>query len=205
MVFFVTIGAGLIALVLHVLRVPLFGDIVSVPVTALIAMCLVGVSGRLSPRTRRLLTAIVPCSIPNPGFVVWASAACELAAAIGLLEVELPEPTDPEPPSVTGLAPAAKREVILTEAIELFAARGFRDVTIEDIANAADLPASGVYRHFPSKVAILEASFWRATDRVTSAISDALAASTTPRAGSVRSGGLANHTVPPSGVGTVLQ
>lgn len=85
MVFFVTIGAGLIALVLHVLRVPLFGDIVSVPVTALIAMCLVGVSGRLSPRTRRLLTAIVPCSIPNPGFVVWASAACELAAAIGLL------------------------------------------------------------------------------------------------------------------------
>ncbi|WP_288816658.1 TetR/AcrR family transcriptional regulator [uncultured Gordonia sp.] len=103
------------------------------------------------------------------------------AAAIGLLEVELPEPTDPEPPSVTGLAPAAKREVILTEAIELFAARGFRDVTIEDIAHAADLPASGVYRHFPSKVAILEASFWRATDRVTSAISDALAASTTPR------------------------
>ncbi|MCR5977139.1 TetR family transcriptional regulator [Gordonia jinghuaiqii] len=101
-------------------------------------------------------------------------------AALGLLDAELPGPAAPGEPAVAGLAPAAKREVILTEAINLFAARGFRDVTIEDIAHAADLPASGVYRHFPSKVAILEASFWRATDRVTSTISDALAASTTP-------------------------
>ncbi|MFE0750635.1 TetR/AcrR family transcriptional regulator [Gordonia sp. NPDC058843] len=106
-------------------------------------------------------------------------------AAAGLLDVELPADTGPDVPTAPGLAPAAKREVILTEAIDLFAARGFRDVTIEDIAQAADLPASGVYRHFPSKVAILEASFWRATDRVTSGISDALAASTTPREGIV--------------------
>ncbi|MDS1115619.1 TetR/AcrR family transcriptional regulator [Gordonia westfalica] len=101
-------------------------------------------------------------------------------AALNLLDVDLPGPVQPAAPGVHGLAPAAKREIILTEAINLFASRGFRDVTIEDIAHAADLPASGVYRHFPSKVAILEAAFWRATDRVTSAISDALAASTTP-------------------------
>ncbi|MCR8896501.1 TetR family transcriptional regulator [Gordonia sp. GONU] len=102
-------------------------------------------------------------------------------AAMSLLDVDLPDPVEPVAAGVHGLAPAAKREIILTEAINLFAARGFRDVTIEDIAHAADLPASGVYRHFPSKVAILEAAFWRATDRVTSAISDALANSTTPR------------------------
>ena len=101
-------------------------------------------------------------------------------AAIDLLEVDLPDPVEPPAPACHGLAPAAKREVILTEAINLFAARGFRDVTIEDIAHAANLPASGVYRHFPSKVAILEAAFWRATDRVTTAISDALAGATTP-------------------------
>ncbi|AZZ81696.1 TetR family transcriptional regulator [Gordonia alkanivorans] len=101
-------------------------------------------------------------------------------AAIDLLEVDLPDPVEPPAPTCHGLAPAAKREVILTEAINLFAARGFRDVTIEDIAHAANLPASGVYRHFPSKVAILEAAFWRATDRVTTAISDALAGATTP-------------------------
>ncbi|GAC01741.1 putative TetR family transcriptional regulator [Gordonia namibiensis NBRC 108229] len=110
-------------------------------------------------------------------------------AALDLLDVDLPDPVEPPAPAVHGLAPAAKREIILTEAINLFAARGFRDVTIEDIAHAADLPASGVYRHFPSKVAILEASFWRATDRVTTAISDALADATTPHealAGMVR-------------------
>ncbi|GAB87256.1 TetR/AcrR family transcriptional regulator [Gordonia rubripertincta] len=100
--------------------------------------------------------------------------------AFDLLDVDLPDPVQPPAPAVHGLAPAAKREIILTEAINLFAARGFRDVTIEDIAHAADLPASGVYRHFPSKVAILEAAFWRATDRVTTAISDALADATTP-------------------------
>ncbi|WP_439029307.1 TetR/AcrR family transcriptional regulator [Gordonia terrae] len=102
-------------------------------------------------------------------------------AALGLLDIDLPG--QPMRPQLTagGLAPAARREVILTEAINLFAARGFRDVTIEDIAHAAGLPASGVYRHFPSKVAILEASFWRAGDRVATVISEALAASTTPR------------------------
>ncbi|ETA05238.1 MULTISPECIES: TetR/AcrR family transcriptional regulator [Gordonia] len=101
-------------------------------------------------------------------------------AAFDLLDVDLPDPVGPPAPAAHGLAPAAKREIILTEAINLFAARGFRDVTIEDIAHAAGLPASGVYRHFPSKVAILEAAFWRATDRVTAAIAEALADASTP-------------------------
>ncbi|MEO9327493.1 TetR/AcrR family transcriptional regulator [Gordonia aurantiaca] len=101
-------------------------------------------------------------------------------AAMGLLHVDLPDPVAPATHTGHGLVPAARREVILTEAVNLFAARGFRDVTIDDIAHAANLPPSGVYRHFPSKVAILEAAFWRATDRVTTAISEALGSSTTP-------------------------
>ena len=84
------------------------------------------------------------------------------------------------PPS--GLAPASKRELILTGSISLFSARGFREVTIDEIAAAAGVPASGVYRHFESKAAILSAAFWRASDRVSAATSDALAASTTSRA-----------------------
>ncbi len=82
----------------------------------------------------------------------------------------------------SGLAPASKRELILAESISLFSARGFREVTIDEIAAAAGIPASGVYRHFESKAAILSAAFWRASDRVSSANSDALAASTTSRA-----------------------
>ncbi|MDL9935471.1 TetR/AcrR family transcriptional regulator [Gordonia sp. ABSL1-1] len=102
--------------------------------------------------------------------------------ALSLIDVELPDTAAPTPAQPTsGLVPAAKREQLLSESINLFAARGFRDVTIEEIGAAVGMPASGVYRHFSSKTAILEAAFWRATDRFTSSIADALAASTTPR------------------------
>ncbi|GAC69425.1 putative TetR family transcriptional regulator [Gordonia soli NBRC 108243] len=102
-------------------------------------------------------------------------------AALALESVDLPDDLADSATPRIGLPPAARREVLLGEAIRLFAASGFHDVTIDDIARAADLPASGVYRHFASKTDILEAAFWRASDRVTSAVSDALAASTTPR------------------------
>ncbi|MGW0036203.1 TetR/AcrR family transcriptional regulator [Gordonia sp. NPDC003376] len=100
--------------------------------------------------------------------------------ALGLVDVELAEPC-PAPPAHAGLAPSAKREMILAESISLFAARGFHDVTIEEIGAASGVPASGVYRHFSGKAAILEAAFWRASDRTTACITDALAASSTPR------------------------
>ncbi|WLP90287.1 TetR/AcrR family transcriptional regulator [Gordonia sp. NB41Y] len=100
--------------------------------------------------------------------------------AAGLVDVELPVPR-PEPPAPTGLAPSAKREIILAASISLFAARGFHDVTIEEIGAASGVPASGVYRHFSGKAAILEAAFWRASDRTTACITDALAVSSTPR------------------------
>lgn len=82
----------------------------------------------------------------------------------------------------SGLAPASKRELVLAESISLFAAKGFGEVTIDEIAAAAGIPASGVYRHFDGKSAILSAAFWRASDRVSAANSEALAAATTSRA-----------------------
>lgn len=85
MVFVVTIAAGAAALLLHFAAVPLFAGWVSVPVSALVGMCLVGLMGRLVPGMRAKLTRIVPRGIPHPGLVVWASGACELAAAVGLL------------------------------------------------------------------------------------------------------------------------
>ncbi len=103
-------------------------------------------------------------------------------AALSLATVELPpEGRAPHTAPLTGLAPTSKRELLLAESIRLFAAHGFHDVTIDDIARAADLPASGVYRHFESKAAILQAAFWRASDRVTAMIADALSSSATPR------------------------
>lgn len=50
---------------------------------------------------------------------------------------------------------AHRRTRLVAEAIALFAARGYHDVTIEEIASAVDLTASGVYRHFDGKASIL--------------------------------------------------
>lgn len=103
-------------------------------------------------------------------------------AAMSLAHLDLPEmATDTAAASPSGLAPTSKRELLLAESMRLFAAHGFHDVTIDDIARAADLPASGVYRHYESKSAILLAAFWRASDRVAAMIADALASSATPR------------------------
>lgn len=53
----------------------------------------------------------------------------------------------------------APKERILTAAKQCFAAKGFAGTTIADIEDAAGYTprSGGIYRHFPSKVAILEA------------------------------------------------
>uniref|UniRef100_UPI003D91EACC TetR/AcrR family transcriptional regulator n=1 Tax=Gordonia sp. B7-2 TaxID=3420932 RepID=UPI003D91EACC len=141
----------------------------------------------LSDADADLITAAMTSVVASPATHRAALPAREAHtlirdAATDLVQVDLPPPTDPTTATPgTGLLPAAKREVVLAESIHLFAARGFRDVTIDDIARAAGIPASGVYRHYPSKSAILEAAFWRAAERVTASITDALAASSTPR------------------------
>jgi AcrR family transcriptional regulator len=55
---------------------------------------------------------------------------------------------------VTGRG-ALRRAEILTAAAALFARRGFRGVTIDDIGAAAGMSGPGIYRHFPGKEAVL--------------------------------------------------
>lgn len=50
-----------------------------------------------------------------------------------------------------------RHERILRAAAELLAARGFHAVSMADIGRAAGIVGSGVYRHFPSKAAVLVA------------------------------------------------
>ncbi|GAA3692548.1 TetR/AcrR family transcriptional regulator [Gordonia hankookensis] len=134
-----------------------------------------------------LITAAMTSVVASPATHRAALPARQISdlitgAAMSLSDADLPTrpeaDTDPPP---TGLSPTSKREVLLTEAMKLFAAQSFREVTIDDIARAADLPSSGVYRHFESKAAILQAAFWRTSDRVTALIADALSSSSTPR------------------------
>ncbi|MCF3937985.1 MULTISPECIES: TetR/AcrR family transcriptional regulator [Gordonia] len=133
-----------------------------------------------------LITAAMTSAVASPATHRTVLAARQIVtlitdAAMSLTDVELPPESTPRIGPAGGLSPTSKREVLLAESIRLFAARGFREVTIDDIARAADLPPSGVYRHFESKAAILQAAFWRASDRVTAMISDALARAATPR------------------------
>lgn len=106
-----------------------------------------------------------------------------------LLDAALAMVTQPDPPASSrvqvraegGLAPSSKRELILRQSIPLFAQRGFHEVSVEDIASSVNLPTSGVYRHYESKSAILEAAFWRFGDRMLAAIDNALASAQDPR------------------------
>src|ERR1700733_1602624 len=48
-----------------------------------------------------------------------------------------------------------RREEILAAAAALFARRGFHGVSIDDIGSAVGTSGPGIYRHFPSKEAVL--------------------------------------------------
>jgi AcrR family transcriptional regulator len=61
-----------------------------------------------------------------------------------------------------------RREMILAVATELFEARGFHGVGIDDIGSAAGITGPGVYRHFQSKQEVLAAIIERATDALLS-------------------------------------
>lgn len=61
----------------------------------------------------------------------------------------------------------SRRQLILTEAAGLFRARGFHAVGIDDIGAAAGISGPGVYRHFESKEAVLEALIDVAQTRLT--------------------------------------
>ncbi|MFI6868171.1 TetR/AcrR family transcriptional regulator [Nocardia sp. NPDC050406] len=90
------------------------------------------------------------------------------------------------PPAAEALAPVRtveipqsfKHELLLKKAVELFHERGYPNVSMEDIAAAADLSAaSAVYRYYRSKSDLLAAAFRRAADRVSGAIGPATASS----------------------------
>ena len=67
---------------------------------------------------------------------------------------------------MTSAAALPRREQLLEAAAHLFADRGFHAVGIDDIGSAAGISGPGVYRHFSSKAALLEALCDRAMTRM---------------------------------------
>ena len=66
---------------------------------------------------------------------------------------------DPRPPG-------GRREAILAAALALFRQRGFHSVGIDEIGTKAGISGPGVYRHFPSKSALLVALFDPLSERM---------------------------------------
>ena len=62
----------------------------------------------------------------------------------------------------SSLAAQPRRELLLQSAADLFSAKGYHAVGIDDIGAAAGISGPGVYRHFASKQALLEALCERA-------------------------------------------
>ena len=63
-----------------------------------------------------------------------------------------------------------RREQLLVAAADLFAGKGFHAVGIDEIGEAAGITGPGVYRHFPSKQALLETLCDRTMDRMLGAV-----------------------------------
>ncbi|GAT73097.1 TetR/AcrR family transcriptional regulator [Microbacterium hydrocarbonoxydans] len=61
------------------------------------------------------------------------------------------------PPTARDRAKAERSDAILREAAQLFAARGYNGVSLEDIGAAVGVSGPAVYRHFAGKQALLGA------------------------------------------------
>ncbi|WP_083883696.1 TetR/AcrR family transcriptional regulator [Nocardia higoensis] len=96
-----------------------------------------------------------------------------------VLRVDLPPAPPPveQEPAPRGLPITSKREQLLTEAIRIFGRQGYHEASIEEIGAAVGINASSVYRYFSSKADLLAAAFHRTGDRVSVAITEALAES----------------------------
>jgi AcrR family transcriptional regulator len=106
------------------------------------------------------------------------------AIARALRDTELPADDDAAllgaRPGPVGSA-AGEYESILREAMLLFNEYGYAETGMEDIAAAAGVPTSGIYRFFSGKAAILATAYHRAADRVSGDLSAILATTSDPR------------------------
>ncbi|MFF1902385.1 TetR/AcrR family transcriptional regulator [Kitasatospora sp. NPDC058218] len=64
------------------------------------------------------------------------------------------------------LSPADRRAQLLSVGAQLFAARPYEDVLMEDIAEQADVSRALLYRHFPSKHDLFAAVYRQAADQL---------------------------------------
>jgi AcrR family transcriptional regulator len=130
----------------------------------------------LSTAVLSVIGSIVDHRAKLPAILV-RSLLADLAEAV--LSADLPDEREYDTSVSTPAAVVAetsKYEALLNESMRLFNAKGYRDTSMEDIAGAVGIPASGIYRYFSGKSDILAAAFRRAADRLSAELSAITAA-----------------------------
>jgi AcrR family transcriptional regulator len=125
----------------------------------------------LSTSALSVIGSIVDHRAKLPAIQVRALLA-DLADAV--LAAELPDAASSvvaTRPPVAAITETPKYEALLYESMQLFNLKGYRDTSMEDIAAAVGMPASGIYRYFSGKSDILAAAFRRAADRLSAELS----------------------------------
>ena len=125
----------------------------------------------LSTATLSVVGSIVDHGAKLPAIQVRALLA-ELADA--MLAADVADVSDgvSDPHEERGaVGETSKYEALLNESMQLFNLKGYRDTSMEDIATAVGMPASGIYKYFSGKSDILAAAFRRAADRLSAELS----------------------------------
>ncbi|GGK34058.1 hypothetical protein GCM10011591_02170 [Nocardia camponoti] len=107
------------------------------------------------------------------------------SASWAIIDADLttPESATPEISETSSDAPLFRQEQLLRAAVTLFHERGYPNVSMEDIAGAANLvAASAVYRYYRGKSDLLATAFRRAAERASAAITAATSTERPPEA-----------------------
>jgi len=106
-----------------------------------------------------------------------------VAAGLRVLSAKLPLPDDdlPNPRRRPLFSDTGVYESLLHAAMVLFNERGYRETSVEQIAAAVGMPASGIYRYFSGKSDVLATVMRRAADRVSGELSIIVGADDDPR------------------------
>lgn len=100
-------------------------------------------------------------SLPESEFI---TLLAQLVTVVLESEISSPASTPAPAPRTGGLAVQSRRELILTQAVPLFAEKGFTEVSVDDIGAAIGITGSSVYNHFDSKAEILAAAILRGNE-----------------------------------------
>jgi AcrR family transcriptional regulator len=94
--------------------------------------------------------------LPRPAYQDLLADLVRTVLDTGLPAAAPARATGPDPGTRTpALVPASRREELLTQAVRMFAAHGYTQVSIEDIGHAVGISGPSVYNHWPNKLDLL--------------------------------------------------